>query len=232
MKMLMALLLAILLAANLIPALAQTSQEAPPVGITATLPAELKEAFTSTRSAAFPVTQDVVSIDGGVFTITTNGITAEFMLPFGWMGFTQDIKLQLMDYANFFNDPRSIAQFLIDGGINLLVEDPDSGAFVFVFVYRNSLSELFINLEDEEMFLTALSMYQEDTGLGYKREAANIAGLNFIRSLEPDSEGTLLIYFTYHEGAVIGFQLAIMGKEATPEEEMILAAVIEGTTLQ
>ena len=89
MKMLMALLLAILLAANLIPALAQTSQEAPPVGITATLPAELKEAFTSTRSAAFPVTQDVVSIDGGVFTITTNGITAEFMLPFGWMGFAQ-----------------------------------------------------------------------------------------------------------------------------------------------
>lgn len=232
MRKLLTLALAMLLASNLTPALAQTAPEAPPVGITVQLPAELKEAFTGTRSSAFPETQDVVSIDGGVFTITTNGITAEIMLPFGWMGFTQDIKLQLMDYANFFNDPRGIVQYLIDSGINFIAQDPDSGGFVFVFVYRNALSELFINLQDEGMFQTAVSMYQEDSGMGFQRKEATIAGHNFIRSLEPDSEGTLLIYFTYHEGAVIGFQLSLMGEEATPEEEMILAAVIEGTTLQ
>ena len=236
MKKPLSLLLALALCLTLTSPLAQAAQptiKASPVAIKERLPEELALTDPGTRSpAAFPITQDVVTIDGGIFIITTNGITAEFQLPFGWQGFTQDIKLQLLDYVNTFDDPRSTVQYLIDRGINLLVNDPASGAIILVFVQRTPLSQLFISLEDEEMFQSALDMYQADSPEGFKREGANMEGLNFIRSLEPDGEDQLLVYFTYHEGAMIGFQMWLDGEEATPDEELLLSSVIAGTTLQ
>ena len=236
MRKLFVLLVILVFALGAAGAFAQTveiPEETLSAGISAQIPTELKDAFTGLRGdAAFPKTEDAIKIDDGIFIITTNGITAEVMLPFGLLGFTQDLKLQLADYAQNFNDPRGLVQFLIDSGINLLVVDPESGAMVFMFIYRDTYSEILVDLQDQEMFETAQTLYQDDEVLGYKRGSATIGDRNYIRSLEPDGEENLLIYFTYYDGAAVGFQILLGGAEATAQEEELILSVIEGLAFQ
>lgn len=234
MKKLMVLLLTLVFALGASSALSQTlvlPEQTPGAGINADIPAELKASFAGLRGAtAFPKSEDVVAINDGIFSITSNGITAQVMLPFGLIGFTQDLKLQLADYAQSFDDPRSLVQYLIDSGINLLVVDPESGSMVFLFIYRDTYSELLVDLQDQEMYETAQMLYQDDEVLGFKRETAVIGERNYIRSLEAGEEN-LLIYFTYYNGASIGFQMSLTGPEATAQEEELMISLMEGLSL-
>ena len=234
MKKLLLTLMALVMTLSLSGGLAQTVTLAPEELTTApdiALLQELKQSASSVRAAAFPETADKVSIKDGIYTITTRGVTITLELPFGWIGFTQDLKQQMVEYLQYFDDPRALVEALIASSINLLAIEAGSDAQLMVFSEVNGASSLFVDLADADMFEMALTMYQQSAGEGVDITGKAIGDMNFIRSLESGEGGEYVVYFTMKGGARIGFELLPHGTEVTEAEEELLVELIQAATL-
>lgn len=216
MKKLSSLLLAMVLVFNLAGALAVNTLPQPgsqPAGLSVRIPAEVKQDLAGTR-ASFPKPNDTVAIKDGVITITSNGVTVEFQVPFGWIGLTQDISKQMTDYA-MMTDPLAVLNALINNNISILAVEPQTNANMFAFFVSDNLSMLFTDLQSKEMLDIALTTY---TG------TAVVAGdRNYVSVVE---DGTL-IFFTFYNGVRVAFQLILEGTEPTSDEVEILTAFVE-----
>ncbi len=218
MKKLSALLLAMVLVFNLSGVLAAGTLPQPgsqPAGLSVKIPAEVKKDLAGSR-ASFPKPNDTVAIKDGVITITSNGVTVEFQVPFGWIGLTQDITKQMTDYA-MMTDPLAVLNALINNNISILAVEPQTNANMFAFFEADNLSMLFNDLQSQEMLDIALTTYMG---------TAVVAGdRNYVSVIE---DGTL-IFFTFYNGVRVGFQLILAGTEPTPEEIETLTAFVEPT---
>ena len=234
MKKMLAMLLALVMALSLTGGLAQTVTLAPEELTTAPDAGglrELRKSSSQIRAAAFPETADEVSIKDGVYTITTQGVTITLELPFGWIGFTQDLKQQMVEYLQYFEDPRALVEALVASSINLLALEAGSDAQMMVFSEVNAASSLFMDLADADMYEMALGMYQQSAGEGVDITGEVIGDMNFIRSLELGEGYEYVVYFTMIGGARIGFELLPHGTEVTEAEEEILVDLIAATNL-
>lgn len=234
MKKMFLLLLALVMTLTLTGGLAQTVTLTPEELTTAPDTEALrqfKQSGSQIRAAAFPKTEDVVSIKDGAYTITTQGVTIALELPFGWVGFTQDLKQQMVDYLQYFEDPRALVEALIASSINLLAIEAGSDAQLMVFSEVNGASTLFGDLADADMFEMALTMYQQSAGEGVDITGKAIGDMNFIRSLESSEGGEYVVYFTMKGGARVGFELLPHGTKVTEAEEEVLVELITSATL-
>ena len=193
------------------------------------LPPEIRDSLTSVR-AGFPKPLDTVTVKDGVITITANGVTLQMQMPFGWLGFTQDLKQQLADYAEMFNDPRAVVEYLISKTISMLAVDTASKSQILLFMQPNTYSGLFEDLQDQESLEMALSLFPNNEELGYVRSSSVVGGMNWLRSFEPEADYDSLYYFTYFNGIEICFQLMSDGADLLAEEEEALVALIEVRT--
>lgn len=218
MKKLFLFLLAMVLVFNLAGASAVNTAPLPvsqPAGLSVRIPAEVKQDLAGSR-ASFPKPNDTVAIKDGVITITSGGVTVEFQVPFGWIGLTQDISKQMTDYA-MMTDPLAVLNALINNNISILAVEPQTNANMFAFFDSNTLSALIGDLESKEMLDIAVQTF-----LG---TAVVVAGRNYISVIEDAS----LIFFTFHNGVRIAFQILLTGAEPTNEEVEFLTAFVETT---
>ncbi|HSK67815.1 MAG TPA: hypothetical protein VLA21_00975 [Candidatus Limnocylindria bacterium] len=224
-----ALALALLLALGAVPALgAQIDfpEGLPAKGVDAATPPELQVNRAAQAARALPVPLDQVSINNGVFTITSLGVTATAEPPFGWVGFTQNLVLQLSDYMNFFNEPATLAQWLIDNRISMLMLDLESSAEIHMYFTQDQLSQLLGDMEDPAVAEAVLAYYKEQFP-GEELEVVTLGGRSYIRNVTNYDAGEKLIYFTFAGGAQVGFQLLSDGQELTEDEEDALLSVLE-----
>lgn len=207
----LALVLCLLLSS---PALAaQAPSPDGPVGLHPDISIELKPDAGTRGSSRFPEPYDTVTIEDGVFTITSEGVTIQLQVPFGWIGLSQDISKQMADYA-LMNDPMTVLNALIESRISLLAVEPDSNSNIFVFFVADGLSALIGDMDTEEMLAIAQSTYGG--------EAISIGDKNYMSVLEDDT----LIFFTVYKGVRIGYQLLLAGSEATAEETELLTEFV------
>lgn len=203
------------------------------IGKNAALPDELRENFLDVRAGtAMPVTEDIVVIKDGVFTITSSGVTATIEMPFGWMGFTQDLKAQLNDYLNTFKEPRKVVEYLISEGISLIAFDTASEAQIVVFFEIDAASNLFMDLQDPSMFELAVGMYQSNASEGNEVSGVVMSDRNYVRSLNVWQDGSSLAYITILNGVKAGFELYPQDKKVTDGETEALEALVETTILE
>ncbi len=218
MKKLFPLLLAMVLVFNLTSVSAANTAPLPgsqPAGLSVRIPAEVKKDLADSR-ASFPKPNDTVAIKDGVITITSNNVTVEFQVPFGWIGLTQDITKQMTDYA-MMTDPLAVLNSLINNNLSILAVEPQTNALMFAFFVADNLSILFNDLQSQEMLDIALTTYAG---------TAVVAGdRNYVSVIE---DGTL-IFFTFYNGVRVGFQLILAGAEPTSDEIEILTAFVEPT---
>lgn len=199
---------------------AQAAEPAGPAGLAVRPAAQTREDAVGNRGGTgFPQPRDTVQIENGVFIITSQGITAEFQVPFGWIGLTQDISKQLTDYA-LMENPLGVLDLLIQNEISLLAVEPQTNANMFAFFVADGVSMLLQDLQIPEMQAIALTTYEG--------EAVRVGERSYVRLIE---DGTL-IYFTVLNGVRAGFQLVLAGAEPTPEEEETLAAFVEMTVFR
>lgn len=221
MKKTLTLLLALALSLGLTAVTAQELDlgEPGPAGVSARPEAQLRDDILSQRSGAdFPTPKDTVTIDGNVFSITSpTGATVSFQAPFGLLVFSQDIVQQLFDYA-MTKDPLSIVTTLIDNDLSLLVVDPSNGDQIMVFFAADNLSAMIPGMEDEALV--------DKLAEHYGGEAHTLGGQVYLRTVE---DGTL-VYFTFHAGVRVGFQMVTVGEEPTAAEEEMMRGLVELTS--
>lgn len=184
-----------------------------PAGLSVRILAEVKADLAGSR-AAFPKPNDTVAIKDGVITITSQGITVEFQVPFGWIGLTQDISKQMTDYA-MMTDPLAVLNALINNSISILAVEPQTNANMFAFFVADGLSALFSDLQSQEMLDIAIATYSGSAVVAGER--------NYISVVE---DGTL-IFFTFYNGVRVAFQLILAGAEPTADEVETLTAFAE-----
>lgn len=196
----------------------QQLQEPAHAGVILDKPFEAKKDFIGARGAtSFPQPNDKVTIEDGVFTITSpSGVTIQLQLPFGWTGLTQDVSLQMLDYAGMA-DPLGALNYVIDNNISLLAVDLETNDNMFVFIASSGMSTLINNMDTPEMVDVVLKTY--------KGSAVLIGGTNYISVVEDGS----LFFYTYYNGACVTFQLFIAGSEPTAEEIETLTGFVEMT---
>ena len=218
-KMSLLLVLLLLLASTSLATepLAVPPDETAPLGIYLEEPAQVRKDFKGTRSATpFPKPNDEVSIKDGVFSITSKGIKVEFQVPFVWIGLTQDISLQLVDYAAM-TEPLNLLNTLISNNISLLAVEPDTNANLLAYFDSDNMSALINDLNTEDMVDIVLKTFSG--------EAVTVGDRHYISVLEDAS----LIYFTYYNGVRVSFQLYLEGSEPTTEETETMTDFVEMT---
>lgn len=214
MKRLTALLLAMIVAFGLTPpALAQALPEAGSAGVGERFPVETRQDFMGARgSSRFPEPFDTVIIKDGVFTITSLDVTIQMQVPFGWIGLTQDIMQQMMDYA-MMADPLATLNYLIDNRISLLAVEPETSANLLAFVVADGFSAIVGDLDDEML---------EGVQAAYGGEALTIGDRNYISVVEAGS----LIFLTFYQGVRVGFELLMAGDAPTADETELLTEFV------
>lgn len=189
------------------------------------LDAPLQSGEAATRS--FPQSEDVVLIDLDVFTITSKGVTAKLLTPFGWYGFSQDIAQQLDTYMNVFKDPRAAMNYVFNMDLSLLLIDSQTNLQIMFYTRVNQLSQFFITMGDEAAHQAVFDYFTQNAP-GAKVEKLTVNGLPFVKTEEIGQGGVPnLVYFTYHDGVMLGFQLVPEGDTILPEHTELLQAFIE-----
>lgn len=214
MKRLTALLLAMIAAFGLAaPALAEPLPEAGSAGVGERFPVEVRQDFAGARgSSRFPEPFDTVIIKDGVFTITSLDVTIQLQVPFGWIGLTQDIMQQMMDYA-MMTDPMGTLNYLIDNRISLLAVEPETSANLLAFMVADGLSAIVGDLDDEMI---------GSVQAAYGGEALTIGDRNYISVVDAGS----LIFLTFYQGVRVGFELFMAGDAPTEDEIDLLTEFV------
>lgn len=214
MNRLIALLLAVVVAFGLAaPALAQALPEPGSAGVSERLPAEVRQDFAGARSSSrFPEPFDTVVIKDGVITITSLDVTIQLQVPFGWIGLTQDIMQQMMDYA-MMTDPMATLNFLIDNRISLLAVEPETNANLLAFMVADGFSAIVGNLDNEMV---------ESVRASYEGDALTIGDRNYISVVEDG----MLIFLTFYKGVRVGFEVFIAGDIPTEDEVDLLTEFV------
>lgn len=185
------------------------------------------------RSEGLPMTDHVVAIaEDGTITVTVDTVTVTTVLPFGLVGFTQDVLLQMQQYLDFFNNPRSVVEFLMEHSVALLVYDASTGDEFHVVVSQSGTSQLFHNVTEPKVADAFVALYLESTPEGHERTDATINGQRYVRVLEPlEDGGFALVYLTIANGYLIRIR---QYEEAaiTPEQDARMVELIEGITYQ
>jgi len=233
MKKSLALILSALLLLSLAPSLAQEGTLPPEAAlIDPPARAELVLAPLDQQTRSIPQTTDTVVISGDSFTITSKGVTATMLVPFGLYAFSQDVKQQLDDYIFFFKDPRAAMEYVIGNDLSLFLMDPQNGDQLMYYVRQNDASLFFKDLQEEGVQELAVGYFTENAPEGHVISEVVIKGRNFIRSQEISAKGTpLLIYFTYVNGFLAGFQLDPAGQAIDERNEALLLSLAESAEL-
>lgn len=216
MNKLISMFLALILALGLgVPALAQELPEAGPAGIGERFDALVRQDFQGARdSTRFPAPLDTVVIKDGMFTITSLGVTIQLQVPFGWIGLTQDIMQQMVDYA-MMTDPMATLNYLINNKISLLAVEPQTNANLLAFMVSDGLSAIVQNL-DESMVPSVQAVYGG--------EALVIGDRHFISVVDNGS----LIYLTFYNGVRVTFETFMAGESPSEDEVDLLTEFVGG----
>lgn len=179
-----------------------------------------------TRS--LPTTEETVVIENGnTFTITSKGITFKQELPFGWFGFSQDVNQQLNDYMSYFKDPRAALDYVFNIDLSLLVLNTANNYQVLVYTRQNDTSKFFGSLSEEATYQTAMAYFQKNFPDAGIEAIKSDNGNNYVRTVELYESGQYsVIYFTYVNGTMLGFELLTRQEELLPEHEELLLSVV------
>lgn len=222
MKKLFALFLSLALLLGAVPALTQEGEltadevlvfsDAPPLKID--LPDEVR--------SNFPTPVDQVTVQDGIITLVTKGITLKITPPFGIAALTQDIAAQVEDYLKM-NDPRGIAEFLINGDLSLLYYDFASHSQILMYTRENALSQMFQN--SDETFDTLLATAQKSAREGTVFSEVTLNDKRYVRQETAMEGGVRLVVYAIKDGILVAFQLDMLA--VTPELEGLLYQVVE-----
>lgn len=229
MKKALSLALCALLLLALLPALAETQPPFEPIVPLPRVEVELNQPEDITRS--LPQTTDVVQITDGVYTITSKGVTISLQAPFGFYGFSQDVAQQMDAYMHVFQNPRAAMEYIFALDLSLFLTAPQSTTQLMYFTRRTQVSEFFVSLLDTASFETALNYFASNVKGDIEVGRVTIKGREFITSREvTNGNQPTLVYFTYQDGAMLGFQLIPDGEQISPEEVELLASFVEMVT--
>ncbi|NLB37641.1 MAG: hypothetical protein GX810_00125 [Clostridiales bacterium] len=182
------------------------------------------------RTQGLPLTEHKVEIgEDGIITVTAADVTFTAVMPFGMVGFTQDIMLQMQQYLDFFNSPRGAVEFMINNGLALLVFEAATGEEYHMQVYQNGTSQLFHDLREEKTGDAYVKLLVDSTPEGHERTDARINGQRYVRVLEPDVDGFVLLYLTVVNGYSVMVR-QFVDEKPTEEVEARLKELVEGIT--
>lgn len=222
MKKLFALFLSLTLLLGAVPALAQEGEltaddvlvfsDAPPLKID--LPDEAR--------SNFPTPVDQVTVQDGIITLVSKGLTLTITPPFGIAALTQNIAAQVEDYLKM-NDPRSIAEFLINGDLSILYYDFASHSQILMYTRENALSQMFQNSDEtfDTLLATAQKSAREDTVFS----EVTLNDKRYVRQQTAMEGGVRLVVYAIKDGVLVGFQLDMLA--VTPELEGLMYQVVE-----
>lgn len=165
-----------------------------------------------TRSA-FPATEDKVSVEDGVISLTSRGITVQIAQPFGMVFLTQDMQAQIETYLKL-KDGRALAEFMINNEINGIFFDLNLDKQIWLFVDETNISKMFINSDETFDVLMQTLKNMETDDLKFSEEEIN--GKRFVRVDQKEGDLHYALFYFFHEGKHIIVQ--IRDKEPlTPE---------------
>lgn len=225
MKKLFALFLSLTLLLGALPALAQEGEltaddvlvfsDAPPLKLD--LPDEAR--------SNFPTPVDQVTVQDGIITLVSKGLTVTVTPPFGMVTLTQDIAAQVEDYLKM-NDPRGIAEYLIKGDLSLLYYDFATQSQVLMYTRENALSQMFQN--SDEIFDTLLATAQKSAREDTVFSEVTLNDKRYVRQQTAMEGGVRLVVYAIKNGVLAAFQLDML--EMTTEREELLYQVVESAT--
>lgn len=92
------------------------------------------------------VTADTVTINGNSYTVQLPGVmTFHYTAPSNVLVLTQDVAQQSALFASLYQNPKQAADNFINNSMHLNLYDTNTGADLFLFVYRTDVASVYTN---------------------------------------------------------------------------------------